>query len=319
VVARLLLATVAAIWIAPRAAAAEDFARRTLSVEGGEVELLIEQAAGARASTADVERWVRRAGVAVARFYGRFPVARVKVVVARVPGRRIGGTAYGGHLVRMRLGLENGPARLEDDWTMTHELLHVGFPDLDRRHLWMQEGMATYFEPIARARVGDLPAERVWREMMRDLPKGLPGEGERGLDRTGSWASTYWGGALFWFLADVEIRQRTRNRKSADDVLRAIAAAGGNGSQDWPIERVLAVGDRATGTNVMRSLYRRLGQRRFEVDLDAMAARLGVSDRGFDDRAPLAAIRRSITEPGQRRGMRPGPPSVGRPSRRAPP
>jgi hypothetical protein len=290
------LAPLALALLLPGSAAAEDgFTRSRLSIGGGEIELSIESAEGGGPSRPEVERWVRRAAVAVSTFYGRFPVARLRVVVSRFPGRGIHGTAYHGRLVRMRVGSQTPAERLATDWTMTHELFHIGFPDLDERHLWMQEGLSTYFEPIARARVGDMPAAQVWRELFRDLPQGLPRAEDRGLDRTPTWAATYWGGALFWFMADIEIRERTRNHHSADDALRAILRAGGDGSKRWPIERILQVGDRATGTTVLATLYRKSSRRRLAVDLPALAARLGVIDGRLDDRAPLAAIRRSIT------------------------
>ncbi len=142
-----------------------------------------------------------------------------------------------------------------------------------------------------------MPVRQMWHELFRDLPQGMPRDGDDGLDRTRSWGATYWGGALFWFLADVEIRERTHNRRSADDALRAIQAAGGNASRHWTVERVLEVGDRATGTSVLATLYRRIALRRFDVDLRALAGRLGVAADRFDDRAPLAAIRRAITAP----------------------
>jgi len=268
----------------------------TLAIGGGAIELSFD--ASSAAPAAAIEGWARRAAVAVSSFYGRFPVARVRVLVARVPGRGIHGTTYGGRFVRMRLGAEASAADLATDWTLTHELFHLAFPDLDERHHWMEEGMATYFEPIARARVGDLEPAVVWRDLFAGLPKGLPEDGDRGLDRTPTWGRTYWGGALFWFLADVDIRERTGNRRSADDALRAILAAGGDGSEHWPMERVLEVGDRATGTTVLGELYRRMATAPVAVDVGALAARLGVAGSGrFDDGAPLAAIRRSITAP----------------------
>ena len=85
----------------------------------------------------------------------------------------------------------------------------------------MEEGLATYVEPLGRARTGLIAVEQVWSELLDGLPKGLPGAGDRGLDRTPTWGRTYWGGALFWFLADVEIRRRTSGRRGLD-ALRAI-------------------------------------------------------------------------------------------------
>ena len=95
---------------------------------------------------------------------------------------------------------------------MTHELIHMAFPSVRRRHHWIEEGLATYVEPIARAQAGTLSAERVWADLMRDLPRGEPGPGDGGLDDTDSWGRTYWGGALFCLVADVRFLERTGNR-----------------------------------------------------------------------------------------------------------
>ena len=67
----------------------------------------------------------------------------------------------------------------------------------------MEEGMATYIEPIARAQIGRMTPERVWGDFVRDMPQGLPQAGDQGLDGTPTWGRTYWGGAIFWLLADV--------------------------------------------------------------------------------------------------------------------
>jgi hypothetical protein len=37
--------------------------------------------------------------------------------------------------------------------------------------------------------------------------------------------------------------------------MRAIVNAGGTIDKDWPIERLLEIGDRATGTSVLEDLY----------------------------------------------------------------
>ena len=96
----------------------------------------------------------------------------------------------------------------------------------------------------------------------------------------------------------MSIRTRTENRRSLDDALRAVLAEGGNISVSWPVERVLDVGDRATGVPVLRDLYRRMAPRAERVDLEALWKRLGVARRGdsvvFDDSAPLASVRLSM-------------------------
>jgi hypothetical protein len=41
----------------------------------------------------------------------------------------------------------------------------------DESH-WLEEGIATYVEPIARAQANQLPVEQVWAGMVRGMPKG---------------------------------------------------------------------------------------------------------------------------------------------------
>jgi hypothetical protein len=183
---------------------------------------------------------------------------------------------------------------------MTHEMFHLALPQLPRNAKWASEGLSDYLEPIARAGIGTLPPERVWGEFARDMPKGLPEPGDAGLDKTHTWARTYWGGTIFWLMADVQIRQQTHGNKSLVDALHAILLAGGNGTADWPLQQVLDVGDRATGTHVLNELHDQYGPHPASPDLDALWKQLGVIQHNgvatFDDRAPLADRRRAITQ-----------------------
>ena len=92
------------------------------------------------------------------------------------------------------------------DWTLCHELIHLGIPALDRQQHWFEEGIATYVEPIIRYRLGEVSRDQFWEELTAGLQRGLPQAGDGGLDQARTWGSTYWGGALFCFLADVELR-----------------------------------------------------------------------------------------------------------------
>jgi hypothetical protein len=130
-------------------------------------------------------------------------------------------------------------------------------------------------------------------------PPGQPEAGDRGLENTHTWGRTYWGGALFALRADVEIRLRTSNQRGLEHALRAIVEAGGTIENSWKMERVISVGDAATGVPVLRELYEEMKDQPVTVDLAALWKQLGVVPRGrsvvFDDSAPLAAVRKAIT------------------------
>ena len=254
----------------------------------------------------DIAQWIETAGRAITMYFGRFPVARARILVVPVAGQHgvLTGTTWGRvggfpAFSRMRLGEHTTKQELEDDWTMTHELVHVSFPSLPDNNHWLEEGLATYVEPIARVQIGTLTKEQIWGDMYRDMRKGEPGVSGKGLNQTHTWASTYWGGALFCLMADVSIRQKTAGRKGLQDALRGIVNAGGTIDQDWPVAKVLAVGDNATGTSVLTTLFKTMGEEPGFVDLENLWNRLGVSiDNGqlvLDTRAPLAQVREQIT------------------------
>jgi hypothetical protein len=200
--------------------------------------------------------------------------------------------------IRITVGRRTAEEDLARDWVLTHEMFHLALPDLPDEQAWMEEGLATYLEPVARVRRGRMAAGEMWGGLLEGVPKGVPHAG--GLDASSAWGSTYWGGALFWLLADIQIRQRSSDRRTLVDALDAILVQGGNGTVHWDTERLLRTADAGTGFPVLRELYMEMGRRPSRPDLDALWRRLGVSRGGrdgadFDDIAPLAAVRRAIT------------------------
>jgi hypothetical protein len=246
--------------------------------------------------------WVRKSAKAVSVYYGRFPVRSLRLLLVPVDGSGVrGGTTWGyrGAAVRVLIGRDSSEDSLRRDWVLVHEMVHTALPDMDERYNWLSEGLAVYVEPVARVQAGDLTAQEIWLAMVRDMPKGLPQAGDRGLDNTDTWGRKYWGGALFCLLADVEIRKRSNNRFGLQDAMRGVIAAGGNHEQDWSIERILTTADRTVGLDVLTRLHDQMGSGPITPDLDGLWRNLGVRMRDdaieFDDTAPLASIRSSIT------------------------
>jgi hypothetical protein len=247
---------------------------------------------------------------AVAGYYGRFPVARARILVIPVAGQHgvLQGTTWGNMdgfpaFLRLRVGQGTTREELVADWVITHELVHTALPSLPDDQHWLEEGIASYVEPVARVQDGELSAASVWADMRSGMPNGEPGLGDRGLDRTHTWGRTYWGGAMFCLMADVEIRKETGNRRGLQDALRAIVAAGGSIDKDWPLSRILSIGDEATSTHVLERMYAQWSVTPVRVDLPGLWAELGVraGQRGasFDATAVFAAIRASITAAGE--------------------
>jgi hypothetical protein len=272
-----------------------------IEVPGGVVEIVL---AGRPALVSDQQliAWVESAAGAIAAYYGTFPVRRVVLTIhgggsGRITSGRTDG-AGSGATIEISVGDAATPADLAANWELVHEMVHLAFPSM-RRQAWIEEGLATYVEPLVRARAGLAPADDIWKWLLWGLPRGQQALTPGGLDGARSWAATYWGGALFCFDADVAIRQKTGGKKSLDDALRAIVRAGGNVTVSWSLEKALDTGDTAVGAPVLRELYARMASKAPADDLDAVFRSLGVRGSkdavSYDDTAPLSSIRRGIT------------------------
>jgi hypothetical protein len=180
-------------------------------------------------------------------------------------------------------------------------MTHLALPDVGDDQTWFSEGLAVYIEGIAREQAGNRTQQDMFSEQMRQMPRGKPQPGDQGLDHTHSWGRTYWGGAMFCFLADVEMHRKTGNRFGLQDAMRAVAKASGGLSADWPITRVFATADAATGTRVLEDLYSQMKDAPVSPDLHDLWAKLGVVSDGatvkLSDDAPLADVRKSIMQP----------------------
>jgi hypothetical protein len=252
----------------------------------------------------EIAEWVLRSARATATYFGRFPVGEVHVTIEAARGDDVvEGLAWTTPAARIRIvvGRQTAARTLKRDTTLVHEMTHLAFPDLEESHLWLHEGIATYVEAVASAQADEMTAAELWAHFVEEMPQGLPEKGDKGLDDTPSYDRRYWGGAMFCLVADVEIRRRTNNRYGLKDSLRAILQAGGNLATTWEVERALGVGDAAVGVTVLEELYAGWRNKSVAPDLKALWQELGV--RPFDDgvqladTAPLAAIRRAITQP----------------------
>jgi hypothetical protein len=252
----------------------------------------------------ELARWVADAAGGVAAFFRRAPEARTLVVLAPVPGRH--GIPFGKVLPESAPGLvvlvgeHTGREELHADWVLVHELFHIGTPSYLGEGKWYDEGLATYFEPLIRARLGWRSEADLWSEFLRDMPRGLDAMTRRGLAQPESYSDVYWGGGLLCLLADVAVRRASGGARGLEDGVRAVLDAGGVASEVWSLAQATEITDRALGAPVLAELERAHLTQGSPVELESLFRDLGVSldRRGrvvLDDTAPLAAVRRAIT------------------------
>ena len=254
-------------------------------------------------SADDLLDWIGHSARAVSLYFGRFPVRMATLTIepaARNVMSRGSATSGAEPRIVLQLARDTTATELRRETVLVHEMTHLAMPALDLRHIWLQEGIATYVEFVARAQAGLMTPDAVWARFVRDMPLGLPQARDAGgLDNAASPGRRYWGGALFCLLADIEIRKASGNRVGLQDALRAVQREGGNLTRAWTLEHVLSAADRSNGLGLMKALYRTHGLRATMVSLPDLWRDLGVRIESgritLSDTAPLADIRRSIT------------------------
>lgn len=266
---------------------------------------------GLAASNDALAAWVHDTALVEAGFWQGFPTRRALVIL--LPAEGATGLPYGrvlngaGVTVMIEVGTETPARALYDEWVLVHELLHVGSPFIRDTGAWLNEGIATYIEPIIRYRAGWKTEDEVWREWIENMPRGTDAMGPEGL-ASARRGGVYWGGALFLLLADVAIRERTDGERGVEDGLIALLRETGDVTKTATTEAALAVAGRAIGGSTLGDLARRYLQPGGEpIDLDSLWRRLGVSLAAdgtvrYDDTAPLARVRQAIVEGGPASG-----------------
>jgi hypothetical protein len=293
----------------------QDDATATLSVDGVTTRVDFDDTDFTN-GTAPLRTWIERSIGIVTEYYGGFPVKDLHIRVVPADGAGVqGGTTWGAPapLIRVHVGRKVTATQLLNDWVLVHEMVHLALPDVGEEHAWLSEGLATYVEAVARVQAGNMQAADAWSGYARSMHHGMPKYGDEGLDRTHTWGRTYWGGAMFCLMADVDIRTRTGNKSGLQSALRAVARNSGGLGTDWPITRVLETGDAAVGVRVLTELYEQMKNTPVSPDLDTLWKRLGVELEGntvkLSRDAPLAAVRDAIM---QRPRSEPSSPGQGR-------
>jgi hypothetical protein len=274
----------------------------TVKVAGGDIKVVF--ADGAPGLDRDAAlRWVQRCAQALATYFDGYPTRQLSLLIVAQDGGRVGhATTYGyrGPATRIHVGTGTDDAAFAEDWVLVHEMVHTALPDLPRRALWLQEGSATWIEPVARAQARQLAVSEVWSQALKGMPKGMRSADAAGMDGTREWGRLYWGGAIFWLKAEVAIFERSHGKHMLREALRAINRASGGNGVEWSPEEMMAVGDRATGTTALSDLYQTFSSRGIDVDLPSLFARLGVeadpqAGIRLNSKAELADLTRRIT------------------------
>lgn len=263
----------------------------------------------------EIVGWLQAAAENVNLVYGRFPNPSPNIVVIPVQKGfwgRDDAVIYGevtrrrGETITFYVNPDRPISEFYADWTATHELSHLMLPLLKRRHRWISEGFATYYQNVLMSRAGQYTQERAWTKLVegfergrRSSPRLSPNEASANRQRQ-STMKIYWSGAAIALLADVELRQRSGGKESLDSVLDGLQRCCLPATREWSGPELFRKLDSMLDEPVFMPLYRRHADTRGFPDVDAVLGDLGVS---FDssslrlmDNADLTSIRDELTK-----------------------
>ncbi len=178
-----------------------------------------------------VEEAVRRFLGASRRVFGGAPPGRILVVGNLGDPRRLfDGGGFGGDL--SLLTAEPWETSNFDQWRsfLCHEIFHLWNGTIvsfgDEQQYWFSEGATEYYAHLLLVRLGDLSAKRFlktlsdkWSSYLRAGSVGLLAAGDNKFLNSDS---VYQGGTIAALILDLQIRAATSNRRSLDDVMRAL-------------------------------------------------------------------------------------------------
>jgi hypothetical protein len=250
-----------------------------------------------------LRRWLRAAVDLSALGPGGSPSSRLQVILAPVSRAMepvpFGTVARGGDASMVLFVAEQATeTQLVRDWVLPHELSHLFVPYVAREHAWFSEGVASYYQEVLRARAGILTESEALQNLARAM-RSAAGEGtgrtlaeeSRDMHATHAYRPVYWGGAAYFLIADVRLRQETKGAQSLDEVLGALRRD--EEQESWSLPALLARMDDLAGRSLFVPLAAASLNRRFP-DFEPTLNALGVEGDALRDDAPLAGLRAAI-------------------------
>ena len=220
----------------------------------------------AQVDRSELKGWVRANAEAVAQIYGRFPLPETQVLI--VPISTGGAVPWaqvhrgGATSVHFFINERRTHDEFMEDWTAAHEFSHTLHPYLSGGGRWVSEGLASYYQNVARARAGLITEEDGWRKLEAGFERGRKAATRTPLGRAirsgrerRNYMRIYWSGAALAFRGDVELRRRSGGEKSLDTALQAFADCCLPANRAWGAREFLGRLDELTGETVFVPLF----------------------------------------------------------------
>ncbi|MCJ8268704.1 MAG: hypothetical protein MJK04_04790 [Psychrosphaera sp.] len=199
--------------------------------------------------------WIKQAASAIAGINGSYPVDNAQIIITPTGKKREAvpwGEVQRGGSVSAHFFVDSfRPIQeFKDDWTATHELSHMLVPFISRNELYLSEGIASYYQNVARGKAGMISVETAWDKLLAGFSRGTS---SRRMQK-------YWTGAAIYMMADRELRKRSNNKQSLGTVLKQLNACCRPSTSSWSGRRLMNKFDELSHSKIFTTLYHKQEQ-----------------------------------------------------------
>jgi hypothetical protein len=267
---------------------------------------------GSKIDTRAIFDWVRTTATDVSLAYGRFPNPSPQVIIVPVSTTRSDSAVpygrvirNGGEMVQFFINPGKPIEEFMSDWTATHEFSHLLLPYVSRRHRWISEGFAQYYQNVLLARSGEYDQQYAWQKLYDGFERGRksrpelsPNEATEGGIRS-ALMKVYWSGAAIALMADVTLRKRSGGDDSLDSVLAQLKHCCLPADKVWTGPELFRTLDSFIDEPVFMPLYKRYADTAGFPDTTGLLGQLGIrisnGNVSVGRSAELGDIRLTIT------------------------
>lgn len=190
----------------------------------------------------------------------------------------------GGNSVHFFLNPDAPAEAWRDDWTATHEFVHLLHPYLGGDGRWLAEGLASYYQYIAQGRAGHLSPAQVFERLAAGFQRGRDNldaslsfaQASAEVARFGQYRRIYWSGAAVIFMIDTQLMDQSNGELDVATVLGRFAKCCLRDQPRMSADALLQALDRLSGTTLFTSQFERWLPSHSFPDVTAAWASLGV-------------------------------------------
>ena len=236
-----------------------------------------------------VTQWLETTSEALAAVYGRWPRDEWKVVVKAMSRASTDPVPWGQvtrgdpNVVSFYIDESASSTRLIGNWTAYHEFSHLLIPYRGWGDMWFSEGLASYYQNLLQVRSGVLNERELWQKLYEGFERGRTNkrpdlslaELSPKMRESRSFMRVYWSGALYFLMADMQLRQRTQSGQSLDTALALLnhCCADSKLSARDIASRL----DQLTGQTLFLPLFDDVASSRAIPDYQALFVELGIT------------------------------------------